>query len=122
MTEDDFYRLAIHVADDSKSTIASDKVMEPIQISQYTKNTDIPGLSAVPLFLFTDFPTVFAEGAGFSEYHGVNGDPVNAEAHLDIELSLGARLESLEINWIAFNAITEDSFIIKRNVVDTTLN
>lgn len=120
LTDDDQFSLWINVGDDSLTTTVSDKTALPIAEGTYTKNTDVPDLMDVTQMGYFDHPTDFLAGFGFSNYIGAVEDGILVEVDFDLDLDLAAFLELLNIDFIAFNPITGESFLLQNNPVDLT--
>lgn len=116
----DQFILWIQCEDSSLLTDVSDKTMVEIIKSTYTKNTDVPDLMIVTQHGYFDHPTDYSPGGGFSNIVGCVEDAVLCEYDFDLDLSLGAFIERLAVNFIAFNPITGERFILQENIVDIT--
>lgn len=118
LTDQKEFVLAIGVGDDALSTDDSDKVIIKILKAQYTKDTDIPGLMDVLLMEFFDYPTDLVSGLGYSNYIGSVEDAEVMNIDFTLNMALGAVMESINLNWIAYNPSTGDSFILTETPID----
>lgn len=120
LTDADDFVIAVGVGDSTLLTDVSDKTIVKAKQATYTKDTDVAGLISVTQLGFFDHPTDFLTGTGFTNYIGAVEDGILVEADFTIDLSLSAFIETLNINFVAFNPTTEDLFILQSNPVDIT--
>lgn len=109
LTPDSYFIVAFEIATEGTANGNTDRVMLLGDVRAFDVSNDIPDLFEIKKLEFWGHKDDVSV-AGFGDYRGWVEDTFNVKGLFELDLSLGAVLESFKVKLVAYNPTTEDLF------------